>query len=70
MSSDKIESVAAGDAKAAELKSRRELLKDIGKFAAVTAPAMLVLLKAGSVSACPDAGAKTGWDTNGKRSAV
>ena len=70
MSSDKIESVATGDAKAAELKSRRESLKDIGKFAAVTAPAMLVLLKAGSVSACPDAGNKNGWDTNGKRSAV
>ncbi len=70
MSQDNPETVPAGDA-AAELKSRRQSLKDIGKFVAVTAPAMLVLLEAGSAAACnTDSGNKTGWDKNGKKSAV
>ncbi len=69
MSQNENEPVSGGDA-TAELKSRRQSLKDIGKFAAVTAPAMLVLLEASAATACPDAGNKTGWDKNGKRSAV
>lgn len=69
MSPDKNEIASSGEA-AAELKSRRQSLMDIGKFAAVTAPAMLVLLEASVATACPDAGNKTGWDKNGKRSAV
>lgn len=52
------------------LQSRRQSLKAIGKFAAVTAPAMLVLLDAGTAGACPDAGNKTGWGKNGKNSVV
>ncbi len=69
MSQDNLEAVSAGDA-AAELKSRRQSLKDIGKFVSVTAPAMLVLLEASAAGACPDAGNKTGWEKNGKKSAV
>ena len=68
MSQDKNETVASEAA--AELKSRRQSLMDIGKFAAVTAPAMLVLLQSSAATACPDAGKKPGWDKNGKRSAV
>lgn len=53
------------------LQSRRQSLKTIGKFAAVTAPAMLVLLDAGTAdAACPDNGNKVGWDKNGKNSIV
>lgn len=52
------------------LQSRRQSLKAIGKFAAVTAPAMLVLLDAGAAGACPDAGNKAGWSKNGKNSVV
>ncbi|MEZ5926371.1 MAG: hypothetical protein R3D57_18530 [Hyphomicrobiaceae bacterium] len=63
-------STKAADERAETLKSRRQSLKDIGKFAAVTAPAMLVLLEAGSASACPDAGNKNGWQVNGKASPV
>lgn len=70
MSQPTHETVSSGDA-AAELKSRRQSLKDIGKFAAVTAPAMLVLLEAGGAAACnTTSGNKTGWDKNGKRSKV
>lgn len=34
--------------------SRRESLKQIGKFAAATAPAMLVLLAGYNADACPE----------------
>lgn len=53
------------------LQSRRQSLKAIGKFAAVTAPAMLILLDAGTAgAACPDNGNKVGWNVNGKNSVV
>ncbi len=53
------------------LRSRRQSLKTIGKFAAVTAPAMLVLLDAGAAGAgCADTGNKLGWTKNGKTSVV
>ncbi|MFO1170436.1 MAG: hypothetical protein U1E49_05635 [Hyphomicrobiaceae bacterium] len=53
------------------LQSRRQSLKTIGKFAAVTAPAMLVLLDAGAAgAACPTTGNKVGWTVNGKNSVV
>jgi hypothetical protein len=61
---------AAGEASAAGLMSRRETLKDIGRFAAVTAPAMLVLIEALPAAACVDSGNKTGFAKNGKRSVV
>ena len=38
----------------APLQTRRESLKQIGKFAAATAPAMLVLLGARPGEACPE----------------
>lgn len=53
------------------LQSRRQSLKAIGKFAAVTAPAMLILLDSRAAgAACPDNGNKNGWDVNGKNSVV
>jgi hypothetical protein len=61
---------AAGEASPAGLMSRRETLKDIGKFAAVTAPAMLVLIEAMPAAACADTGNKIGLAKNGKRSVV
>ena len=69
MSKDKVDATVE-DTSDAGLKSRRQSLKDIGKFAAVTAPAMLVLLQGGSAAACADTGAKNGWGKNGKASAV
>ena len=53
------------------LQSRRQPLKAMAKFAAVTAPAMLVLLDGGTAgAACPDNGNKVGWNQNGKNSVV
>lgn len=70
MSQDSDEAVSGNDA-AADLKSRRDSLKNIAKFAAVTAPAMLVLLEAGGAAACnTTSGNKAGWDKNGKMSRV
>lgn len=43
---------AAAATPANELQTRRQSLKSIGRFAAATAPAMLVLLKAGEAAAC------------------
>jgi hypothetical protein len=71
MSNDDTRDVTKADAPASQaLQSRRQSLKVIGKFAAVTAPAMLILLDAGAAGACPDAGKKNGWDKNGKNSVV
>ena len=57
------------EAASQELPSRRESLKQIGRFAAATAPAMLVLLEHGSASACDDdeGGSQTRPSKFGKR---
>lgn len=72
MSNDDTYDVTRANAPASDaLQSRRQSLKSIGKFAAVTAPAMLILLDAGTAgAACPTNGNKVGWATNGKNSVV
>ncbi len=65
MSSDPMSVVAAAVNEAADerLRSRRQSLRDIGRFAAMTAPAMLVLLEGGVASASEDGGKGGGEDS-------
>lgn len=55
-----------GETPASDLQTRRQSLKSIGRFAAATAPAMLVLLRPGEAGACHGGNGNGNGNGNGQ----
>lgn len=68
MCRDQVDVPAPGEEGADTLQTRRQSLKSIGRFAAATAPAMLVLLRPGEAGACHGGNGNGNGHGHGKHS--